>query len=91
MTVTFRVTFVADLTLLGASCITAPTAFATQGGHSDGSTIPSFENPDTNHVGGLVRGENPKDVEALKQLRATSGRRTGMATLRCRRRSPRAA
>ena len=40
---------------------------------SDSSTAPSFDELDKNHKGSLSRGDLPKDVDALKQLRAHFG------------------
>jgi len=40
---------------------------------SESGTAPSFDELDKNHKGSLSRGDLPKDVDALKQLRAHFG------------------
>lgn len=66
----FRMTFFATSALFGALCMASPMTSAMAAGHPDASKVPSFEDLDANHDGKLVRSEIPKDVEALKQLRA---------------------
>lgn len=44
-----------------------------QSASSDSSAAPSFDELDKNHKGSLGRSDIPKDVEALKQLRAHFG------------------
>jgi Ca2+-binding EF-hand superfamily protein len=40
---------------------------------SESGQAPSFDELDKNHKGSLSRGDLPKDVDALKQLRAHFG------------------
>lgn len=59
--------------LLCAACVMPATAAPkVQPGVKDpGATdAPSFEDLDSNHDGKLVRSELPRDVDALKQMRA---------------------
>ena len=46
---------------------------APQGSSSDSGGAPSFDELDKNHKGSIGRSDIPKDVEALKQLRAHFG------------------
>jgi hypothetical protein len=48
-------------------------AAAPQGSSSDSGGAPSFDELDKDHKGSLGRSDIPKDVEALKQLRAHFG------------------
>jgi hypothetical protein len=65
--------------ILAASAISllAGPAFALQaapqGSSSDSGGAPSFDELDKDHKGSLGRSDIPKDVEALKQLRAHFG------------------
>lgn len=65
--------------ILAASAISllASPAFALQaapkGSSSDSGGAPSFDELDKDHKGSIGRSDIPKDVEALKQLRAHFG------------------
>ncbi|WP_250623463.1 EF-hand domain-containing protein [Pinirhizobacter soli] len=60
-------------TLLAGPAFALQEARGAPSAASDSSTAPSFDELDKDHKGSISRGDIPKDVESLKQLRAHFG------------------